>query len=84
VAVKPTGSSPQVLTFAATSDADAGAWIQAIEAIKTSAAVALPDARDAGHAPAANATTIKLTYTLGGSSVTKDFALWSSPVTREI
>ena len=75
VAVKPTGSSPQVLTFAATSDADAGAWIQAIEAIKTSAAVALPDARDAGHAPAANATTIKLTYTLGGSSVTKDFAL---------
>ena len=74
VAVKPSGYSAQVLTFATTSDTDAEGWVRAIEAIKAAAAVARHDTRDAGDAAAANATTIKLTYTLGGSSMTKEFA----------
>jgi NAD(P)-binding Rossmann-like domain len=75
VVLKPTGFGAQVLTFGASSDADAEAWVQAIEAIKASAAVARPAARDANNRQAANATTIKLTYTLGGSRITKEFAL---------
>ncbi len=75
VALKPTGFGAKALTFAASSDADAEAWVQAIEAIKASAAIARPDARDADDTPAANATTIKLTYTLGDAPITKEFAL---------
>ena len=37
VAVKPSGFGAQVLTFATASDADAEAWVRAIEAIKASA-----------------------------------------------
>ncbi len=75
VALKPTGFGAKVLTFAASSNADAEAWVQAIEAIKASAAIARPDARDADDKPAAKTTTIKLTYTLGDAPITKEFAL---------
>ncbi|MGA9866547.1 MAG: NAD(P)-binding protein [Acetobacteraceae bacterium] len=75
VAFKPSGFGPRVLTFGASSDADAETWVQAIEAIRSSTAVTRPDAHDADDAPAANATTISLTYTVGDSPTTKKFAL---------
>lgn len=75
VAFKPSGFGPRVLTFGASSDADAEAWVQAIEAIRASTAVTQPDAHDADDAPAANPTAISLTYTVDDSPTTKEFAL---------
>jgi hypothetical protein len=64
----------QVLTFGALSDTDAENWVQAIEA--TMAAVALPDTRETNDTPAANPTTVSLTYSVKGSPrITKEFAL---------
>ena len=75
VSLKPSGFGARVLTFGASSETDAEAWVQAIEAIKASAADARPAARDADDTRAAIETTTKLTYTLDGSSITKEFAL---------
>ena len=43
-----------------------------------------PDAHDADDTPAANATTINLTYTVGDSPTTKEFALLIIACDREI
>ncbi len=70
VAVKPSGFGAKALTFGTTSDAEAVAWVQAIEEIEASAAAARPDTRDTDDTPAGAATPVKLTYTLGGSPIT--------------
>jgi NAD(P)-binding Rossmann-like domain len=75
VALKPTSFGTKVLTFAAPSEADAEAWVQAIEAIKASAAVVRPDAREPDVSTGDNAAAIKLTYTLRDTPITKEFAL---------
>jgi hypothetical protein len=75
VTLKPADHGAKVLTFAAASDEDARAWVEAIEALKSSAAVARPAARDGAAAPATGAPTVKLRYAVSDVVVTKEFAL---------